>query len=60
MGAGALLAGADTVLAAGGTAVDALGEQAESASPLSATRNILPLQRSNAMFKTPCNPICLL
>jgi hypothetical protein len=50
MGAGAvMLAGVDTVLAAGGTAVDALGEQAESASPLSATRKNLPLQRSNAM-----------
>jgi hypothetical protein len=49
MGAGATLAGGDAGLAAGGTAVDALGEQAESASPLSATRKTLPLQRSNAM-----------
>jgi len=49
MGAGAAAAGPGTVLAAGGTAVDALGEQAESASPLSATRKNLPLQRSNAM-----------
>jgi hypothetical protein len=43
------LAGVGTVLAAGGTAVDAFGEQAESASPLRATRKNLPLQRSNAM-----------
>jgi len=49
MGAGAVAAGPGTVLAAGGTAVDALGEQAESASPLNATRRNLPLQRSNAM-----------
>jgi len=50
MGAGAAAdTGAGAALAAGGTAVDALGEQAESASPLTATRKNLPLQRSNAM-----------
>jgi hypothetical protein len=50
MGAGAAtLAGAGKALAAGGTAVEAFGEQADSASPLTATRKNLPLQRSNAM-----------
>ncbi|MFO1504963.1 MAG: hypothetical protein U1F39_14305 [Steroidobacteraceae bacterium] len=54
------LGGVVTVLAAGGTAVDALGEQADSMMPLSATSRNLPLQRSNAMNLTPCKPMCLL